>query len=174
VSYSVADAYDLAVDMHVLRAIALRGRGDGPLPLPPMGSYPEPEELSAAEARLVMDGATRIVLGQLRGARTRAAAIGLEDEGAPQLADINNGKCVDWAELVCGVIADAVMTEWDDPQSGLLHTFVHWQGRFYDAERPDGAADVTGLPIFHRFPGTRSGPEFVRDTADVLAEYWQD
>jgi hypothetical protein len=162
--YDEADAYELAANLHVLRAVILHGRGSGPLPLPPMGSVPEPAELSEAEARAVMAGATQIVLARLRGR-------GYPD---PEVADINSGRCVDWAELVCGVVAGMIMTEWDDPQSGLLHTFVHWQGRWYDAERLDGTADVTGLPIFSRFPGTRSGPEFVRNTADVLAEYWRD
>jgi hypothetical protein len=162
-SYDEADAYELAANLHVLRAIALRGRESGPLPLPPMGSHPEPVTVSAAQARDVMEAATQIVLARLRGT----------GHANPVQADINNGRCVDWAELVCGVIAGAVMTEWDDPQSGLLHTFVHWQGRWYAAERLDGAADVTGLPIFSRFPGTQvSG--FVRDTADIIAEYWRD
>jgi hypothetical protein len=160
--YSAASAYDLAADLHVLRAITLRGRGNGPLPLPPM-SCPEPEPLSAAEARAVMDAATQIVLGRMRGA-------GHEN---PVPASINSGRCVDWAELVCGIVSGTIMTEWDDPQSGLLHTFVHWRSKYYDAERPDGAADVTGLPIFSRYPGTRT-TGFVRDTADVLAEYWAD
>jgi len=161
--------YDDAADMHVLRAIVLRGRiPRQQLPLPPVGSVPEPMPVSAAEARAVMEGATQIVLSRMRGTgHPDPQPDGINDSPA----DINSGRCVDWAELVCGVIAGAVMTEWDDPQSGLLHTFVHWQGRFYDAERPDGAADVTGLPIFRRYPGTRT-TGFVRDTADILAEYW--
>jgi hypothetical protein len=63
---------------------------------------------------------------------------------------INRGRCVEWAELVCAQAPGTVMAEWDDPQSQLLHTFVYVPAtrRYYDAECPGGAADVTGLPMF--------------------------
>jgi hypothetical protein len=96
-----------------------------------------------------MEEATRIVLGRI--ARTGWP----EHDGEPCAADVNSGRCVEWAELVCAAVPGTQMVEWDDPASQLLHTFVYWQDRWYDAERPDGAADVTGLPIFHRYPGTR-------------------
>ena len=116
------------------------------------------------KARTVMEQATRVLLGRIH--RTGWP----EHDGDPDPSDINGGRCVEWAELVCGSMPGAVLTEWDDPQSGLLHTFVYWHTKYYDAEQPDGAADVTGLPIFGRYPGTRT-TGFVRDTVDVLTEY---
>jgi len=119
-------------------------------------------------ARVVMETATRDLLAWMR--RT-----GWHDHDSDLVpADINTGRCVDWAEQVCLAVPGTVMTEWDDPASQLLHTFVYWPrtGKYYDAERPDGTTDVTGLPVFHRFPGTQTGPGYVRNTADILAEYW--
>ncbi len=71
-----------------------------------------------------------------------------EHPGKAQPWDINQGRCVEWAELVCAGVPGTAMAEWDDAQSGMLHTFVHLADRYYDAECLDGAADVTGLPCF--------------------------
>jgi hypothetical protein len=69
-----------------------------------------------------------------------------EHPGAAQPWDINRGRCVDWAELVCAAVPGAVMEEYDD--GDMLHTFVVLDGRLYDAECPDGVTDATSLPCF--------------------------
>ncbi len=102
-----------------------------------MADVPRHELLS------VMEQATRTILALVR-------VTGWPDhEGEPTPADINHGRCVEWAELVCSQVPGAAMAEWDDPPSGLLHTFVVLGGRYYDADCLDGADDVTSLPIFH-------------------------
>lgn len=111
--------------------------------------------MNTTRARVIMEAATRVLIAEV--ARTGWP----QHEGDAVPADINGGRCVEWAELVCARIPGSVMAEWDDPQSGLLHTFVYWKGRYYDSERLDGATDVTGLPIFHRYPGTRPGVTLV-------------
>lgn len=93
-------------------------------------------------ARAVMEAATKVLLAWTRGQGWP------EFDGQPTPRTLNHGRCVDWAELVCARVPGAVLAEWDDPQSELLHTFVVYGGRCYDAECLDGAADVTGLPIF--------------------------
>jgi hypothetical protein len=92
-----------------------------------------------------MEEATRVILGRIRRS-------GWPDHpGRPVPWDINRGRCVDWARLVCTGVPGAVMAEWDDPQSGMLHTYIVLDGRYYDAECLDGARDVTGLPCL-RYP----------------------
>ena len=100
-----------------------------------------------------MQRATHAVLARIAGAG------GPEHPGSAQPRDINRGWCADWARLVCAAVPGAVMVEWDDPQSGMLHTYVHLAGRYYDAECPDGAADVTGLPCFQRPSPRPPAPE---------------
>jgi hypothetical protein len=103
--------------------------------------------LPAASPRAVMEQATAEILARIR--RT-----GWPDHpGEPVPWDINRGRCVEWAELVCDRVPTAVMAEWDD--GDMLHTFVVLRGRNYDADCIDGAADVTELPCFTRPPKPR-------------------
>lgn len=91
-----------------------------------------------------MEDATSIVL-------TRIWATGWpEHDGEAQPWHINLGWCVDWARLVCARVSEAVMDEWDDPDSEMLHTFVIVNGRYYDSECLDGALRVQDLPSFAR------------------------
>jgi hypothetical protein len=95
----------------------------------------------AAAARSVMEATTWVLLAWIR--RT-----GWPDyTGAASPSDINHGRCVEWAEFVCASVPGAVMAEWDDPPSGLLHTFVYWRGRYYDADCLDGVDSADRLPI---------------------------
>jgi hypothetical protein len=57
------------------------------------------------QTRAVMEEATRQILAQIR-------ETGRPDHpGEPLPWDINRGRCVDWAELVCGQMRVAAMDE---------------------------------------------------------------
>lgn len=104
-------------------------------------------QLRPSRAPEVMARVTRLMLARVN--RTGWP----EHPGKAQPWDINRGRCVEWAELVARHVPGAVMCEWDDAETGMLHTFVYYAGRYYDAECHEGAADVTGLPCFrHPFP----------------------
>lgn len=92
--------------------------------------------------RAVMDQATEEILARLRETGRRE----------PLPWDINHGWCVDWAELACARLPAAVMDEYDDPATGMLHTFVRLNGRCHDAECTEGTEDMTGLPVFASAP----------------------
>lgn len=73
-----------------------------------------------------------------------------EHDGEAQPWHINLGRCADWARLVCARVPEAVMDEWDDRDSEMLHTFVIVNGRYFDSECLDGVFRVQDLPSFAR------------------------
>jgi hypothetical protein len=90
----------------------------------------------------VMAAATQLILAEIN------ATGWPEHPGPAEPWDINRGRCVDWAEIVCRFVPAAQMEEHDDPETGMLHTFVVLAGRYFDAECPGGADFVTDLPCF--------------------------
>jgi hypothetical protein len=70
---------------------------------------------------------------------------------------INNGWCAEFAEDVLkelGGSPDGV-TIHEDSELGnydYSHTFLKFEGKFYDAEAPDGVEDWTRLPLFVQHP----------------------
>jgi hypothetical protein len=114
------------------------------------------------EVREVMEKATAVILGRIRQTGWP------EHPGEPVPWDINRGRCVEWAELVCERVPTAVMAEWDD--GDMLHTFVVLRGRYYDADCTDGAADVTELPCFTRPPDSEAAGEDAGPAAATTPE----
>mgnify|MGYP001613421303 FL=1 len=56
--------------------------------------------------------------------------------------EINQGWCGDFATFVVDHLPGARFNWRTD------HGFVEWNGRYYDAECPDGVDEVDDLPIF--------------------------
>jgi hypothetical protein len=82
-----------------------------------------------------------------------------EHPGQAEPWDINRGRCVEWAELVCAGIPGAQMHEYDDcAPTWMLHTFVRLGGLYYDAEALGGVKRVRELPCFSH-PWERGKPE---------------
>lgn len=65
--------------------------------------------------------------------------------------EINTGLCADFASALWEQDRTLNITS-DEDQDGLeyTHTFIEHQGRFYDAETPDGVDDWRQLPIYAR------------------------
>jgi len=61
--------------------------------------------------------------------------------------DINDGRCDEFADRVCELVPDAGV--WD---LGIEHGHVciKWNGRYYDAEEPEGVRHWRQLPIIVR------------------------
>lgn len=91
----------------------------------------------------------------------------LDSENLESTQALNAGLCADFANAlmhlpgveVCGIydvedagslgITDAAFME-ALRRGAIGHTFIRYQGRFYDAERPDGVDCPTSLPTFNR------------------------
>lgn len=101
----------------------------------------QPGSEDAARLAAVMEQATAAVLALIR-----ETGWPIQPGQVPVPWDITHGWCVDWAEFVCARVPGAVMAEHDD--GDMLHTFVVYAGRFYDAETPAGVRAVTRLPVF--------------------------
>jgi hypothetical protein len=93
-----------------------------------------------SDAEAVMVAATQLILAEIN------ATGWPEHPGPAEPWDINRGRCVDWARIVCQFLSGAQMEEHDD--GDMLHTFVVLGGRCYDAECPAGAGNVLDLPCF--------------------------
>lgn len=72
--------------------------------------------------------------------------------------DVNNGNCEAFADLVASRVPGArVLWDWEAPSKtdpandfAWVHCFIHYEGKFYDSECPDGVEDWTQLPLFVR------------------------
>jgi hypothetical protein len=68
--------------------------------------------------------------------------------------EINRGGCADIADIVWRMtkhVADVEITSDEDEDGGeYTHTFLKYDGRFFDAECPDGVDDWRDLPIYAR------------------------
>lgn len=77
--------------------------------------------------------------------------------------DINNGACGDFAETLCGILADNGVLD-AVPLDGAcvahvkegIHCWTWWRGRHYDAEAPEGVEDWRDLPFWHRYVTNRA------------------
>jgi hypothetical protein len=63
----------------------------------------------------------------------------------PQVWDINNGYCDSWALRAAELIPGA-FTAWIDPD--VDHCVLVYDGKFYDADCPDGVDKWSELPMF--------------------------
>lgn len=69
--------------------------------------------------------------------------------------EINNGNCADWATVVWERLRDiGVFAAIEDDESlaghDYSHTFIYYDGRYYDAECIEGVVDWIQLPTFLR------------------------
>jgi hypothetical protein len=62
----------------------------------------------------------------------------------PVVWDINNGYCNEWAALAAERLGENAYTEWIDP----YHCVLFYQGRWYDADCPEGEPYWADLPMF--------------------------
>mgnify|MGYP006289626547 CR=1 FL=1 len=80
-------------------------------------------------------------------------------------ADINNHYCRYVAETVQDRLGDQYDLQiLEDGGRGFVHTWIMYDGRHYDAERPEGVDDYHDLPFFERHPEAAMHVE--PDTAD--------
>lgn len=80
-------------------------------------------------------------------------------------ADINLHYCRFVAESVADELGDEYELQiLEDGGRGFVHTWIAWNGRHYDAERPEGVDDYHDLPFFTRHPEAAIHVE--RATAD--------
>lgn len=94
------------------------------------------------ELRRILDQVTQEILDRMR-------RDGFEYRGEmrhdPLVWDINNGHCEAWAQRAAELIPGA-FTAWIDPD--VDHCVLVYDGRFYDADCPDGVHRWSQLPMF--------------------------
>ena len=61
---------------------------------------------------------------------------------------INSGRCFQWATIVFDLVEGSKI--WGHNVDGFGHSFIEHEGRFYDAESPEGVKDWQDLPFFQR------------------------
>lgn len=59
--------------------------------------------------------------------------------------DINDGNCFRWAYIAQSLYGGQIYSFIND---WLMHVFIKIDGKFYDAERPQGVEDWRQLPFF--------------------------
>lgn len=74
--------------------------------------------------------------------------------------DINGGYCEEFAEALERKLPGSFVVSTPLEGNYPPHSFIKYQGRYYDAEAPYGVTDPTQLPIFKRFGGAY-GKRFV-------------
>ena len=104
--------------------------------------------------------------------------------------DINNdGCCAEWANEVFSVLQDSehAVEYWEMPfgVGDTEHTFLKINGKFYDAECPQGTTDAMQLPIFVKLGkpqpvwridhnGKTHGPDKYHLTKKQIQQYNKD
>lgn len=96
--------------------------------------------MHAEEIRRVLDQVTEEILGRMRrdGFRYRRRL-----RFDPLVWDINNGHCDAWAERAAELLPGGFAT-WVD----TYHCVLVYDGRFYDADCPEGTRHWKDLPMF--------------------------
>lgn len=78
----------------------------------------------------------------------------LLDEHFPKTSqEINNGFCADWATIVSELFRNDGLRfhndeEMTDGKCEYTHTFISYDGLYYDAEQQKGVKDWNKLPCF--------------------------
>ncbi len=81
-------------------------------------------------------------------------------DGYSSAYEINNGGCEEWANEVAALLANTTRPEdhavetWETVfgYADTSHVFLCIDGKFYDAECPEGVDDFTKLPLFSKLP----------------------
>lgn len=84
--------------------------------------------------------------------------------------DINNGLCDCFATDIEKDVTEAIglwLEEIDSKYEDLSHCVIVYQGRYYDAECPDGVEKVEELPFFKNKNKTRD--EVIAEKARLFA-----
>jgi hypothetical protein len=119
---------------------------------------------------------------------------GFADDGVVPY-DINNGSCNEWGEEVLDLLRETTyIVEYWETLFGFAdttHAFLRIDGKFYDAECPEGVDDHMELPIFRKLfaevnrrqpvwlldhnKGNQFKGESMRDmTHETAIEYYKD
>jgi hypothetical protein len=103
--------------------------------------------------------------------------------------EINNGCCAEWANEVFSALHDSehAVEYWETPfgVGDTEHAFLKINGKFYDAECPQGTTDPMELPIFSKLPnpqpvwridhnGKFNGPDKYHLTTEQITQYNKD
>lgn len=98
--------------------------------------------MNSEEVRRILDQVTQEILDRMRRTGFRVGGEG-PVRYDPLTYDINDGHCEAWAfraaELIPGAFA-----AWIDPE----HCVLVYEGRFYDADCPEGTRHWDQLPMF--------------------------
>lgn len=76
--------------------------------------------------------------------------------GYTSASQVNAGDCEGFALELAEVLPGALVVytedfiDWDSPEWPGGHAWVSWEGRYYDAECPEGVTDWKELPFFVR------------------------
>lgn len=99
----------------------------------------------------VLDGVTEEILSRMRrdGFYYRKRL-----RRDPLVWDINNGHCEAWALLAAERLHEAAFPAWIDP----YHCVLVFDGKFYDADCPQGTNRWEELPMFADPPIRRPKP----------------
>lgn len=119
----------------------------------------KPEDFGLAEAhdpRSVMERATQEVLSNEKHRVHTGPANNRQARRPTTPYDVNNGYCEEWAEIVAANLPGAEPVDPgnfsgdadDSLEAG--HVFILYQGKFYDAEAPQGVSHWLELPYFTR------------------------
>lgn len=114
--------------------------------------------MSHAEFQAILAEVTKKYLHRLRShaiftERNDSPGWGKEAFPEPATWDINCGFCDNWAEAVEKRVPGAV-ADWYE-FNGNDHCLVEYQGRYYDAECPEGVDSPELLPIYNNEGRTR-------------------
>jgi hypothetical protein len=107
------------------------------------------------ELRRILDQVTEEILGQMREGFYYKGEFRFD----PIVWDINNGYCEDWAERAAELLRERgqrAFTAWIDPD--VDHCVLVYNGKFYDADCPDGVDRWSQLPMFADPQGKRPEP----------------
>jgi hypothetical protein len=108
--------------------------------------------MTPAEVRRILDQVTEQLLTEMRRDGFYPT-IGHGVRYDPLVWDINDGYCAQWAGRAAELIEGSYPV-W--PTSD--HCVLAYQGRYYDADCPDGVDDVDDLPMFADPQGERPEP----------------
>lgn len=108
------------------------------------------------ELRRVLDQVTQEILERMRRDGFVYKGVLRHD---PTVWDINNGFCEDWALRAAELLRNRgqrAVTAWIDPD--VDHCVLCYDGKFYDADCPDGVDQWGELPMFADPQGKRPEP----------------
>lgn len=89
-----------------------------------------------------------IQMDSFQGSMNKALELTLEFSGAKSAYDINNGYCNVFADYMLFIFSRPDLLTIRSVKKPAWHTFIEYNGRFYDSECLEGVVNYKKLPIF--------------------------